>query len=114
MISGQRNSERGASAEGELVCEREPVATLSELRLNRAGVSQRFQQVREDGIKQRYRRTITEVRRLLTRPIKNTPARCLAKYDVITVDQRHCDRFQFVLPQLASVELILHSVTFIK
>jgi hypothetical protein len=48
------------------------------------------------------------------RPITYITTRCLAEYDVITINQRHGDRFQFVLPQLASVERVLHSISFLK
>jgi len=50
----------------------------------------------------------------VSRSIKYTTARCLAKYDIITINHRHRDGFQFVLPQLTFVKRVLHLISFIQ
>src|SRR5258708_36434246 len=52
--------------------------------------------------------------KLLSRDIKYTTGRCLTKGDVITINHRHRDSLQFVLPQLAFVKVILHSLSLIE
>jgi hypothetical protein len=46
--------------------------------------------------------------------IKHAAGRCLAEYDVVTLEQRHREMFQLIFPQLASVKCVAHPLAFFE